>query len=214
MGLPSTGLPSPRLVSLGLLSLGLLCQGLPSPANAQVNRCATPDGKTAYTDKACATIGAVDSLARNGPASATPRRRACNRDLQDLIFELTTAIDNRDANRLSSLYHWPGTSTSGGYAVMTRLDAIAQRPLAGITELYSDPASPPAMTSMPPHGTQVDIGTTTPAPSSQASSPSQPARAQRHPSALRLEQTLANQATPSQSVFALRRHLGCWWISF
>lgn len=205
------------LLSLSLLSLGLLCLGLPSPANAQVNRCTTPEGNTVYTDQACAMIGAVDSLSRTGTVSEAPRRRACNRDLQDLVFDLTAAIDNRDTNRLSSLYHWPGISTSGGYAVMTRLDAIAQRPLAGITELYSDPSSPPATPSMSSPGTHADIGGTTRPPSPQASPPSQPTRAaqaQRHPSALRLEQTLADQATPSQSVFALRRHLGCWWISF
>jgi hypothetical protein len=216
---PAALLPA-RLLTSGLPLIGLLLIGVQPPANAQVNRCETADGRTAYTDKACATIGAVDSLARTGPAStsATPRRRACNRELQDLIFELTAAIDNRDANRLSALYHWPGASTSGGYAVMARLDAIAQRPLVGITELY--PADPPppapiATTSV----AQAGIGTPTlpsPHPPSQSISPSMGARtaqAPRQPSALRLEQTLANQSTPSQSVFGLRRHLGCWWIS-
>ena len=96
---------------------------------------------------------------------------------------------------------------------MARLDAIAQRPLVGITELY--PADPPPPTPV----AQADIGTPTmpsPHPPSQPTSPSvgaRPAQAPRQPSALRLEQTLANQTTPSQSVFGLRRHLGCWWIS-
>lgn len=218
--LPLSRLPLSGLLLSGPLLIGLLLIGVQQPANAQVNRCETADGRTAYTDKACATIGAVDSLARTGPASpsATPRRRACNRELQDLIFELTAAIDNRDANRLSGLYHWPGASTSGGYAVMARLDAIAQRPLVGITELY--PADPPPPTPGATSSvTQAGIGMPTvpsPHPPSQPTSPSvgsRPAQTPRQPSALRLEQTLANQTTPSQSVFGLRRHLGCWWIS-
>jgi hypothetical protein len=36
----------------------------------------------------------------------------------------------------------------------------------------------------------------------------------RAPVGLRLEQTLANGSTPSRTVFSLRRHLDCWWISF
>jgi hypothetical protein len=31
--------------------------------------------------------------------------------------------------------------------------------------------------------------------------------------ALRVEQTLANGSTPSRTVFGLRRHLDCWWIT-
>jgi hypothetical protein len=42
---------------------------------------------------------------------------------------------------------------------------------------------------------------------------SRPVRA-RAPVGLRLEQTLANGNTPSRTVFSLRRHLDCWWISF
>jgi hypothetical protein len=33
------------------------------------------------------------------------------------------------------------------------------------------------------------------------------------PVALRVEQTLANGSTPSHTVFGLRRHFDCWWVS-
>jgi hypothetical protein len=31
---------------------------------------------------------------------------------------------------------------------------------------------------------------------------------------LRVEQTLANGATPSRTVFGLTHYFGCWWIRF
>jgi hypothetical protein len=36
----------------------------------------------------------------------------------------------------------------------------------------------------------------------------------RNPVALRIEQTLANGATPSRTVFGLTHYFGCWWIRF
>jgi len=37
--------------------------------------------------------------------------------------------------------------------------------------------------------------------------------ARQPPVALRVEQTLANGSTPSRTVFGLRRHFDCWWIT-
>jgi hypothetical protein len=77
--------------------------------------------------------------------------------------------------------------------VMDRLDAIARRPLLDVSPVSAEPE---ADTTIGPGA--ADVPRTT---------------VRRPPVGLRLEQTLANGITPSQTVLGLRRHFGCWWIT-
>lgn len=179
------------LFLLTCVLLGAVAYCMPLPAGAQVKRCAGPDGTSIFTDRRCKDIGSVERLPREAASAITrlrTHRSGCARNLQDLVYEITTAIDSRDANRLASVYHWPGMASSQGYRVLARLDGIAQRPLVDIV-----PVSP-----VSPDGVDGDL---------------YPQTSVRHaPVALRLEQTLANGSTPSSTVFGLQRHFGCWWI--
>ncbi|MFC3550908.1 hypothetical protein ACFOLC_07735 [Lysobacter cavernae] len=183
----------------GLLVLSLALAGAP-PGYAQVHRCTGADGNEVFTDRQCTDIGGVEQLSR-APAVAGARaaRGGCARNLQDLMFEMTSAIDARDANRLAGVYHWTGMSGSGAYAVLTRLDALVQRPLVDIVPVLPDVAAAAAG----------DAGVDAPAIDGdyypQAS-------VRQSPVALRVEQTLANGSTPSRTVFGLQKHFGCWWI--
>jgi hypothetical protein len=180
---------STRCLLLCLLAL-TAAWSWPFPAAAQVRRCAGPDGTSIYTDRKCADIGAIDRLPRaTGAGAARLYRTGCSRNLQDLVFEITTAIDSRDVNRLAGVYHWVGMSSRTGYSVMRRLDAIAKRPLVDIIPIA-------------PASTEGVDGDYYPQ-----------AVVRRAPTGLRLEQTLANGSTPSRTVLGLRRHLGCWWVS-
>lgn len=145
-----------------------------------------------FTDRRCEDLGA---LARQ-PA-ATPRdddaglyRRGCPRRLSELVNELRSAIGAGDVNRLSSVYLWSGLSGPSASQVLTRLEAIAARPLVDIAPVYPDIAAAPATAS--------------------GSVPSPPPR----PRGLRLEQTLGNGGTPARTVFDLRRQYNCFWVSF
>ena len=226
----------PRFFLLACLPL-LAASCLPREASAQVRRCEAADGRTVYTDKQCRDIGAVERVQRNasaGTGQASLHRRQCSRTLQDLTFELTMAIDDRDPNRLAGIYHWPGMPTRSAYTIMARLDAIANRPLIDVRPLYPeeperaapvataapDPAAPPPSSEIlrsrtpwrPPPTAQApspDATVSTDTPVEQAPSP----RKRRAPHSLQVEQTLANGSTPSRTVFGLRRHMGCWWIS-
>ena len=170
-----------------LLSLLLLVAA--ASAQAQVRRCTATNGTTVFTDRRCQDIGAVEHVPRaSAVGGARLYRNACARNLQDLVYELTTAIDDRDVNRLAGVYQWTGVSTGTGYALMQRLDAIAQRPLVDIVPVY--PASPGDEDDYYPQAT-----------------------VRRRPIGLRLEQTLANGSTPSRTVLGLRRSFGCWWVS-
>lgn len=193
-------------------------------AQAQIRRCLMADGGHVYTDRQCSDLGATERVPRHSMVQQGGRliRRDCSRNLQDLVFELGASIDNRDVNRLAGIYHWPGTSTRGAQAIMARLDGIVNRPLVGISPLQPPPApeSPPATPRGglswrsaergPGPGETVDAGTELP-PSVLAAASAGAAR--RPPTALVVEQTVADRITPLQTVFSLRRHLDCWWLS-
>lgn len=153
-------------------------------ASAQVRRCVTPEGGAIYTDRQCASLGAVEQPVTHDRSYAAAYRGGCTRTLRDLIFEVGAAVNANDANRLAGLYHWSGMSTRQAYAVIARLDAIVRRPLIDVVPLMPGNADDryPRMS------------------------------ARRAPSGLRIEQTLANGITPSRSTFGLQRHYGCWWL--
>jgi hypothetical protein len=180
-----------RPLSQILLFLIAACLWWATPAQAQVRRCTGANGGTIFTDRRCVDVGATERVPHVAASDHAARfyRGGCARNLQDLIYEVTSAIDNRDVNQLAGVYHWVGMSSSTGYAVMSRLDAIAQRPLVDVAPVF--PATPGD-----------DSGDYYPQ-----------ATVRRAPVGLRLEQTLGASATPSRTVLGLRHYLGCWWIS-
>lgn len=192
----------PFLSRFLLLPALMLCLPWGSSAQAQVRRCTTPDGTAVFTDQKCAELGASDRLPRASSEARGLRLRqvGCSRNLQDLVYEMTTAIDAQDANRLASVYHWVGISSSGADSVMSRLDAIVHRPLVDIIPVTARP--PEAVDNA--DGSRNDSGTGDYYPQTTVRAP---------PIALRVEQTLANGSTPSHTVFGLRRHFDCWWVS-
>lgn len=210
----------PLLLACCFLACAPLAGG---EAQAQIRRCVMADGGHVYTDRQCADLGASERVPRAGTVQQGGRliRRDCSRNLQDLVFELGASIDNRDVNRLAGIYHWPGTSTRGAQAIMNRLDGIVNRPLLGISPLQQPPpeAIQPARAGLSwrsaergPGGAAqtVDAGTGLPASVLAAASAG---AVRRPPTALVVEQTVADRITPLQTVFSLRRHLDCWWLS-
>jgi hypothetical protein len=171
----------PLLLLLVLISL---------PAAAQVRRCTGPEGTTIFTDRQCQDLGAVERVPHAAASAETHLyRNVCSRNLQDLVYALTAAVDSRDVNQFAGVYDWAGMSTRTGYAIMDRLQAIVQRPLVDVTPIYR-------ASDIPADGDYY------------------PQTTVRHvPVGLRLEQTLANGSTPSQTVLGLRSYLGCWWVN-
>lgn len=208
----------PRFAQFLSLSLLLLPWLYPQHAFAQVRRCVTPDGRAIFTDRACADINALERVPRQEASGAASRvyRSGCARSLQDLVFEMTTAIDTRDANRLAGIYHWAGMPGSTGYAIWSRLDAIANRPLVDVAPVM--PGTPEPL----PIPTDGDVqGVNTDAPVEHTNNAATidgdlypQTTVRRAPIGLRVEQTLGKSGTPSRTVFGLTRHFGCWWIRF
>ncbi|MDH7453332.1 hypothetical protein QF205_09675 [Luteimonas composti] len=191
-------------------------------AQAQIRRCVTEDGGHVYTDRQCKDLGASERAPRQSMVQQGGRliRRDCSRNLQDLVHELTAAIDNRDVNRLAGIYHWPGTSTRSANAIMGRLDGIVNRPLVGILPVQPAPPTMPVAASRstlswrtpgrdPAHAGAEDDAL----PPAVLAAAGQASSARRPPTALVVEQSVNDRITPLQTLFSLRRHLDCWWLS-
>ena len=208
----------PHRLSFCLIYACALATSWPREAQAEVRRCVTASGQAIFTDRRCDEVDAVERLPRDEAQSGALLHRAsgCSRSLQDLVFAMTSAIDARDANRLASIYHWPGTSADSGYRIWTRLDAIAKRPLVDIV-----PVMPATRTE--PTGA-VDGATTNETTTNNAvvpgtSAPVDPelypqTTVRSNPVALRVEQTVGNSATPARTLFGLTRYFGCLWLGF
>lgn len=198
---------------------------LPVPSTSaqtpRLNRCVAPNGDTVYTDRRCDEIGAQSRSLRS-PTGATlsTRRMACARTLQDLVHEISAAIDNRDVNRLGAVYHWVGHDDASGAKVYDRLQAIVDRPLVDIAPLRASAPvedAPPIAAPSPESNAALPAAPATPGTAAESAGtdiapPPRPVR--RAPYGLRLQQTLRNSATPSRTDLRLQRHFDCWWITF
>ncbi|KHL55708.1 hypothetical protein [Xanthomonas cannabis] len=196
----------PRIPPMLLLLLGL--SAATGVQAQEIRRCVTPDGQTMFTDRRCEDVGAAE---RAPPPTRTQGntglyRYGCPRRLSELVSLLQLAVDSRDVNRLSSLYLWSGQSDAAANQVLSRLEAIVQRPLLDIVPMYPQ-RDPPTW--------EADAGTAA-APSLDGSAidaplPAPPSRPR--PWGLRLEQNLASGA-PASSVLRLRRQYNCFWVTF
>ena len=187
-----------------LLLLAGYCLLSPPAAHAQakIQRCTAMNGETVYTDKRCEDIGAMDRLPQISAGSTGGSgvyRSGCSRTLSDLVYQITAAVQNKDVNRLASVYQWAGVSNASANSILNRLEAIVKRPLVDIVPVRPRPA--PVTDE---NGVVVDENADGYYP--QTAAPQRPV-------ALRLEQTLANGSTPSQTVLGLRRSYGCFWVS-
>lgn len=171
-------------------------------AKAQVKRCAAPGGGVIYTDRNCEDIGSTELLPMRsdgaGVYASRPLRTTCARSVQDLAYSLGSAIQSGDVNQVAGVYDWTGTSSSTGYRLMTRLEAIARRPLVDVQPMYAGGTNE--------YG--YDVVEFDPETGEVISKPPRKPRL----IGLRVEQTLANGSTPSRTVFGLRQHFGCWWV--
>ncbi|MDQ3038274.1 MAG: hypothetical protein M3Q51_07290 [Pseudomonadota bacterium] len=192
-----------RIPSLAMLLLVVL--SLPRTAQSQVHRCTASDGNLVYTDRKCTDIGAIErtyssGISGGGGILGRNAYRGCSRSVQDLAYSLGDAIQSSDVNQLASVYDWTGTTTANGYRLMSRLDAIAKRPLVDVQPMYSGGGNPYSYSDVVEFDEDGMIV--------------QRPVAKPRLIGLRVEQTLANGSTPSRTFFGLRKNMGCWWVRF
>ena len=189
----------PRLIAIALCLLVLAW--FPRVAQAQVRQCIAADGTQVYTDRKCDDIGGRERLpaaAAGGMASARGYRASCARSVQDLAYSLSNAIQSGDANQIAGVYDWTGMSTDTGYRLFARLEALAKRPLVDVQPVYAGGTNEYGDAVIQFDDATGDV----------VSTPPQKPRLV----GLRVEQTLGSSATPSRTVFGLRKSMGCWWV--
>lgn len=168
------------------------CTALPGPASAEIRRCGMPDGNIVYTDRSCHSLGGRE-LPREAATVVQANRLyhgRCAATLPDLVYEVTSAIDSHDVNRLAAAYHWPGLSGGTANATMRRLESISDRALLDLRVVTTD----------------------VPVEAADPGNPFATPAVRVVPTGLRAEQVLPDGTTPVATHFALRRHLGCWWV--
>lgn len=180
-------------------------------ASAQeLHRCQRADGSVVYTDRLCEP----EQTEKTSPSPATtvvpqtprsgrtglPPPPACSKSPEELQYSVRSAIDMKDVNQLVKSYHWVGISQEQSEALLTRLDAVVDRPLLDVQLLYPEPEA----ATEPPQEDTADDGAY-----------SERAPAQQPPYALKIMQYRSNTATETvSSVFRLQRYYQCWWIRF
>jgi len=130
----------------------------PLHATTAIERCVSPDGNIAYTDKACSTLGAAsvvipgalltriaheearyasdqgDSAPFARPTIASPVGRrslasGCARTPTQLAMDLRGSLTLGDVNRVAESYDWRGMSGRQANRTMDRLQHLIGKPV-------------------------------------------------------------------------------------
>lgn len=130
----------------------------PLHATTAIERCMSPDGNVAYTDKACSTLGAAsvvipgalltriahdearyasdddasDVVAMPTATSVIGRRAVasgCARTPTQLAMDLRGSLTLGDVNRVAESYDWRGMSTRQADRTMDRLQHLIGKPV-------------------------------------------------------------------------------------
>ncbi len=199
-----------KLPALLLLSVALSSVPIVADAQAQrVNRCTNAQGQTVFTDRSCDAMGATARTPRGEPSVGNTGiyRAGCARRLSELTEQIRQAVSLQDVNRLSSIYLWGNVSNASANRIIGQLESVVRRPLVDIAPVYPTLAEPVEPVIVPPDPDAL-AGAGGGLPQQVPAVPSRP-----RPVGLRLEQTLGNSASPSRTVFGLRRQYGCFWIT-
>ena len=122
-------------ISMLALTLAAVWGAGPVFADSDIHRCVGEDGVPIFTDRSCDELGArertapfdkPETLARPSPA------RDCAREIETLQTQLRAALEARDINHLSGLYHWQDATSHTAERVLPRLEVIARRRLVEI----------------------------------------------------------------------------------
>jgi hypothetical protein len=157
-----------------------------------VHRCIGADGRSAYTDRECSELHAVERKPPPAPAAsgAVLHVRDCARSPDDLLFGVRAALDAQDVNKLASFYLWTDIGSQQGMVLMDRLDALSRRPLVDLALEGGDPLA-----------TVMVDGEERPRPTP--------------PDSLQLLQARSADSMETTSTrFRLQRSHGCWWLRF
>lgn len=117
----------------------LLAIAVPAAAQTAIHRCVGTDGRPAFTDQPCATIGATQVLppaatsARPGGAAADGATAGllCAKSLADLRTGIAQGFALKSANRIGGLVLWNASGQSATEG-MRGIEALIRQPLVSL----------------------------------------------------------------------------------
>lgn len=195
---------SPHLSFFALLAMSLMAGD--AAAQARPKTCVTDAGQTIRTDRPCAAFNGDEQMrAASIGASAADRRfiaarpssyrPICAKTIEDLSYTLSAAMDTRDVNRFSSIYHWVGVSNVRANSILNRFERMAGRRVVDV-ELTGG-SSGGTDWSEDAEGYLVPIE-----------------HKARPPSGLRVRLQKAGGNGIESTQFRFVRNFGCYWLSF
>lgn len=188
-------------------------------AHAQdFRRCVKADGSVLFTDSVCAeqeqeqlqqpSATPPSSGIRLGTRPYIALPPSCNRNPDDLLYGIRSAINMNDVNQLAKQYHWVGITTAQAELLMNRLEVLVKNPLIDIQLLYPVAAENKQALIELNYDSEAYLDD-----AEELDTAQQARRAQ--PYALRVVQYLSNTNNQTHSsTFRLQRHFECWWIRY
>lgn len=136
-----------------LLILGLSAFGGTCAAQTAIHHCTAPDGTPVFTDRTCASVGAVTDAAPINPLQPRPARgpQHCPLDAPALRKRVAAAFRIGNANALAGLMLWHGYRADEADAIVRYLAGLMRTPFRGVVDATQSmgPALP-ASTGLPP----------------------------------------------------------------
>lgn len=147
------------LAALVLMSVAIAVAVRASPAATGIHRCVNNQGQIIFTDQNCADVDAVESAPSSSDSDSEGKSviitHTCARKPEDLLFEVRSALEAQDVNRLAGSYLWTGMGTREAYSLMDQLSRFSSRPLVDVQLIDSAPQfDPSASMIVPPYGTE------------------------------------------------------------
>ena len=174
-------------------------------AQSRPKHCVTDTGKEIRTDRPCAAFDGQEQRSDgNAQSSAADRRLSaarassyrpiCAKTIEDLSYTLSAALDARDVNRFSSVYHWVGVSNVRALAVLNKFEKMMTRPVVDIE--MTGGSSGGVSWSEDAEGYLLPVE-----------------HSPRPPSGLRVRQMKAGVNATESTKFRIVKHFGCYWLS-
>ncbi len=141
-----------RHFMLPLLTLALLTASGTGAAQTVIHHCVGADGTPIFTDRTCASLGALSAKHATHPLRprATRGARHCPLDRQALRMRVVAAFRRHNANALAGLMLWRGYGAAAADTIVQQLAQLMHAPFLGLAGFdTTGPPAAPATASLP-----------------------------------------------------------------
>ncbi|HET7266742.1 MAG TPA: hypothetical protein VFJ15_01375 [Oleiagrimonas sp.] len=135
-----------------LLGLALLIGSGACVAGTHIHHCVAADGTPVFTDKPCASLGAMPTDRATNPLSprGTHPVRHCPMDMDALRKRVARVFRAGNANALAGLMLWRGYGENAAADTVQHLAELMRSPFLGLVETVATTAPVTSTSTWPP----------------------------------------------------------------